>query len=111
MRYQQVVIIIFILCMPLISQANNTYTVSTNPATKDKIFIFKSAKGIVRFNHDLHQSVMKTEACIPCHKTASPTKEHTMTRFDQRAAHSFCKGCHREKQRGPVECHECHKEK
>ncbi|MEI7817129.1 MAG: cytochrome c3 family protein, partial [Desulfuromonadales bacterium] len=67
--------------------------------------------GNVRFNHDLHQAVMKAEFCLPCHKTKTPTKAQTMTRFDQRIAHSFCKGCHREKGRGPVECHECHKEK
>jgi hypothetical protein len=34
-----------------------------------------------------------------------------MTRFDQKVAHYFCKGCHREMGAGPVECHECHKEK
>jgi hypothetical protein len=33
-----------------------------------------------------------------------------MTRFDERVAHHFCRGCHRDKGRGPVECHECHKD-
>jgi hypothetical protein len=89
--------------------ADDNYSIRTDPVTKERYFIFKSAKGDVRFNHNLHQNRMKAESCIPCHKTKTPTKEHTMSRFDQRVAHYFCKGCHREKGHGPVECHECHK--
>ncbi|MBI5484236.1 MAG: cytochrome c3 family protein [Deltaproteobacteria bacterium] len=79
-----------------------------DPATNATVFVFKADRGDVRFNHDLHRNELKAESCIPCHKTKTPTKEHTMTRFDQRIAHYFCKGCHREMGRGPVECHECH---
>jgi hypothetical protein len=99
------------LCCTAPLHAEDDYTVSIDPATKERYFIFKASKGNVRFNHDLHQVVMKTESCIPCHKTKTPTKEHKMSRFDQRVAHSFCKGCHREKGLGPQECHECHKGK
>lgn len=91
------------------SGSANTYTTKIDPKTKELSFYFKSAKGTVRFNHDLHKAKMEADACLPCHKTNTPTKDHTMTRLDQRAAHSFCKGCHREKGRGPVECHECHR--
>lgn len=93
------------------SSAWGEYIVRIDPATKELYFIIISSKGNIRFNHERHQSRMKTESCLPCHKTPTPTKEHTMTRFDQRGAHSFCKGCHRESGKGPVECHECHNNK
>lgn len=112
MHYRYHIIVFLItLCFTSPLQADDDYIVRTDPVTKERYFIFKASKGNVRFNHDKHQREMQTESCVPCHKTKTPTKEHTMSRFDKRAAHSFCKGCHREKDRGPVECHECHKEK
>jgi hypothetical protein len=112
MRYQycfiHFLVIIFLVSSSL---AGDEYTIRTDPVTKARYFVFKSSKGDVNFNHDLHKAVMKVESCLPCHKTKTPTKAHTMTRFDQRVAHYFCKGCHREMGDGPVECHECHKEK
>jgi len=105
------ILFLIMLCLTSPLHAEEEYTIRIDPATKDRYFIFKASKGNVRFNHDLHQAEMKTESCIPCHTSKTPTKEHRMSRFDQRAAHSFCKGCHREKDRGPMECHECHKEK
>lgn len=111
MQYRHYLILtLAILCFASPSPAENEYAIRTDPATKERYFIFTSSKGYVRFDHDLHQAVMKAESCFPCHKTRTPTKAHTMTRFNQRVAHSFCRGCHREKGRGPVECHECHKE-
>lgn len=98
------------LCFASPSQAQDEYRILTDPVTKERYFIFNSSKGYVRFNHDKHQVEMEAESCLPCHRTKTPTKANTMTRFDQRIAHYFCKGCHREKGRGPVECHECHKE-
>lgn len=92
------------------SIAEDDYSIHTDPVTKARYFNFKSPKGDVRFNHDLHQMLMKTDECIPCHKTKTPTKEHKMSRFDQRSAHSFCKGCHKDSGQGPLECHECHKQ-
>ena len=112
MQYRHGIILIlvtFIFSSP--SWAEDEYVVRIDPVTKDRTFIFKASKGYVHFNHNRHQAEMKAESCIPCHKTKTPTRELTMTRFDQRVAHYFCKGCHREKGRGPVECHECHKEK
>jgi len=112
MRYQQIYVFILVtLCFASTLLAGQSeYTIRHDPATKEHYFIFESPKGNVRFNHDLHKAVMKAESCLPCHKTKTPTKAHTMTRFNQRFAHSFCKGCHQEKGSGPVECHECHKE-
>lgn len=111
MRYRHgIIITLATLCFASISWAQNQYTILTDPTTKERYFIFKTPKGNVRFNHDKHQAEMKAESCLPCHKTSTPTKALTMTRFDERIAHYFCKGCHRERGRGPVECHECHKE-
>jgi hypothetical protein len=111
MHYRQLIIFVlvpFFFASP--SKAEEEYKIYTDPATQDRYFTFMSSKGNVRFNHGRHQTRMKAENCLPCHRTETPTKEHTMTRFDKRGAHSFCKGCHRLRGRGPVECHECHKE-
>lgn len=103
------IVITLSVCCTIHSQANEvTHLTVINNKTKEISFIFKSPKGDVTFNHNLHQIVMKTASCLPCHKTKTPTKELSMSRFDQKAAHSFCKGCHK-LQGGPVECHECHK--
>lgn len=107
-RYYLVPLIL--TCFASTSLANDEFTIRTDPATKERYFIFTSSKGDVRFNHDMHQAIMKTESCLPCHKTNTPTKEHMLSRFDAKVAHYFCKGCHREKGRGPTECHQCHKE-
>lgn len=71
-------------------------------------FVFPASKGDVVFDHEMHQKRMKAEGCIPCHKSNNPTPESIHTRFDERIAHYFCRGCHREKGAGPVECHQCH---
>lgn len=111
MRYQiNILIVILILTASTASVAQNDYSIKIDPSNGNRFFTFKSDKGAVIFNHDLHQDIMKTDSCIPCHKTKTPTKGHTMTRFDQRYAHAFCKGCHKDKGKGPTECHECHKE-
>lgn len=110
MKYILSTLLLTLLCTASPSLAKDDYTIRIDPDTKERYFVFKSAKGDVRFNHDLHQAVMKRESCLPCHKSKKPTKEHIMSRFDERVAHYFCKGCHREKGSGPVECHQCHKE-
>lgn len=107
---QYLLIILVTFCFASSSRAENGYSMRIDPATKDRYFTFTSSKGNVRFNHDMHQTVMKAESCIPCHKTKTPTKALTMIKFDQRYAHAFCRGCHRETDRGPLECHQCHKE-
>lgn len=102
------IIILSLLLFATSVMADQSKVVTYDRVKKATIFIFKADRGDVRFNHDLHIAEMKSESCIPCHKTDKPTKENTMSRFDQRLAHYFCKGCHREKGRGPTECHECH---
>lgn len=110
MHRHHIILILIILCFTTPALSQDDYSIRKDPVTKDYYFIFKSDKGNVRFNHTMHKAVMEAESCLPCHKTKTPTRAHTMTRFDQRVAHYFCKGCHREKGSGPVECHECHKD-
>lgn len=105
----RICIVLILLLNAAICAANQEKTIIYDRKLNAKIFIFKADRGDVRFNHDLHVAQMKQESCIPCHNTDTPTKENKMSRFDQRLAHYFCKGCHREKGRGPTECHECHK--
>lgn len=104
------ILILVMVSLASPSPAEEEYTVHVDPVTKERYFIFTSSKGNIRFNHGRHQIIMKAESCLPCHKTPTPTKEHTMSRINQQTAHAFCRGCHRDKGRGPVECHECHKE-
>lgn len=110
MSYLQYILLLLTILVTSSAQAQNKHTMHINPDSKEHYFTFTSSKGDVHFNHDLHQAEMKTEICIPCHKTKTPTKANIMTRFDERVAHHFCRGCHRDKGRGPVECHECHKQ-
>jgi hypothetical protein len=84
------------------------YTTIHDSKTNSTIFVFKVERGDVNFDHELHQLNMKSESCIPCHKTTIPTKAATFTRLEERRAHYFCKGCHHSIGKGPTECHECH---
>jgi hypothetical protein len=85
------------------------YEVIHEKKTNATILVFKSDKGDVYFNHDIHQLYMKSESCALCHKPSSPTTKGSLARLDQRMAHYFCKGCHHNSGSGPTECHECHK--
>jgi hypothetical protein len=87
----------------------NDYKIVYDRMTKSNVFVFKTSRGDVQFNHSLHQANMKGDSCFPCHKTENPTSETTMTKLEERKAHYFCKGCHHKLGRGPTECHECHK--
>jgi hypothetical protein len=51
---------------------------------------------------------MKIEKCETCHNKAAGLKKEIATFKD--AAHTNCKGCHKEKKKGPTKkCVECHK--
>lgn len=93
--------------------SGNTITHTQSPKNKKmpSIIVFSASKGDVIFNHELHLEAMKSEGCIPCHRTNTPKAGDIKTRFDERVAHYFCRGCHRDKEQGPTECHQCHKGK
>ncbi|KAB0670570.1 cytochrome c3 family protein [Oryzomonas sagensis] len=74
-----------------------------------KKVVYPASRGDVVFDHDMHVDELKGESCAPCHRKDGPMGKDTLARFDSRIAHYFCKGCHRERGRGPTECHGCHK--
>jgi len=74
-----------------------------------KTITYPASHGDVVFDHDMHVDELKGESCAPCHRANSPMGKETLARLDARRAHYFCKGCHRERGRGPTECHGCHK--
>lgn len=110
MRSLLAVILATLLLSAGASSANSAKRMHS-PASKDlpETIIFSASKGDVSFNHPLHLEAMKAEGCVPCHQTKTPKKGDIKTRFDERIAHYFCRGCHRDKGQGPTECHQCHK--
>ena len=50
---------------------------------------------------------MKIEKCETCHNKAAGMKKEIATFKD--AAHTNCKGCHKDKKKGPTKCPDCHK--
>lgn len=55
------------------------------------------------FPHQLHQKALG--GCNDCHTGSEPGK---IAEFGEKWAHNTCMGCHRDMQRGPVKCGECH---
>ncbi len=102
--------IIFVLTASAASSNYEKIIVPT-PTGSVKTFQFQSPRGQVTFNHDLHVKIMQNEACLPCHRTPDPTPEHIDSKFEERTAHNFCRGCHRKSATGPTECHGCHRKK
>lgn len=110
MRFSQSITTLSLLLLTSLASAN---TIKHTQSGKDKkmpgVFVFSASKGEVIFNHEQHLAAMKDEGCIPCHHTNTPKAGDIKTRFDERVAHYFCRGCHRDKDKGPTECHQCHK--
>jgi hypothetical protein len=50
---------------------------------------------------------MKIEKCETCHNKAAGLPKEIATFKD--AAHTNCKGCHKDKGKGPTKCADCHK--
>ncbi len=78
------------------------------------------------FNHDEHNEAAGIESCNACHHIYEDGKKTEESSEDQscsdchgkessgntpalmKAFHMNCKGCHAEKQQGPIMCGECH---
>jgi len=112
MRFFQTGVILLCFIFANLSGANTIkHTKSGKDGNMPGIVVFSASNGDVIFNHELHLSALNDEGCIPCHRTNSPKAGDIKTRFDERVAHYFCRGCHRYKEMGPTECHQCHKKK
>lgn len=58
--------------------------------------------GTVTLDHRAH--LARKAHCVDCHGKGPVTK----IEFTPRIAHDRCIGCHREQQRGPMSCRQCH---
>jgi hypothetical protein len=67
------------------------------------VLSFPASMGTVSFPHKMHQELLKE--CSKCHEKGPGKIEG----FGKDWAHTRCKGCHQEMQRGPTACNGCHK--
>ncbi len=59
---------------------------------------------VLPFNHWKHQSDLSND-CFNCHKT----KIGVIDGWSKDVAHKVCIPCHDLENKGPVQCHECHR--
>jgi predicted CXXCH cytochrome family protein len=71
------------------------------PAT----IVIDNKNGKVTFPHKAHVDAVKGD-CTKCHATKAGGK---IEGFNKEKAHALCQGCHKEAQKGPTKCAECHK--
>lgn len=62
-----------------------------------------SRASLVAFPHKQHQKNLG--GCTDCHGAKEPGP---IALFDEKWAHTTCRGCHSENKAGPVECSGCH---
>lgn len=62
-----------------------------------------ASEGEVKFPHKKHQGMF--DDCLICHEKGPGKIEN----LGKEWAHTACTGCHRELQKGPIECTGCHK--
>jgi len=67
--------------------------------------------GTVTFNHSAHQNQAD---CVTCHHTGDYAQCKSCHGVDpnapkaKNAYHQSCKDCHKEREKGPTKCKECH---
>lgn len=66
--------------------------------------VIENEKGAITLPHRMHA---KTFGCLVCHGPGKP--EHLD--LGKVKAHALCKGCHKEKEKGPTNCNGCHAKK
>ncbi|MBN2644855.1 MAG: hypothetical protein JXR59_05200 [Desulfuromonadaceae bacterium] len=66
------------------------------------ILVLENSYGAVTFPHAVHG---KELGCTPCHGESAPAAFE----LGKDKAHALCKGCHKDKSRGPTNCAGCHK--
>lgn len=59
---------------------------------------------IAPFQHRKHQKSLNNE-CWHCHKTSNGVIDG----WGKETAHTLCIPCHDLEEKGPIECHQCHK--
>ena len=71
-----------------------------------------------KHSHDIkcvicHHTALKEEeakSCFECHGKDPNAPDPSLSSQKENPFHIQCKGCHKEKGKGPTKCSECHKE-
>ena len=72
--------------------------------TGPEVINLKMGVMILAFQHRKHQKDLNNE-CFHCHANESGKIEN----WGKETAHKICISCHDLYDKGPVECHQCHK--
>lgn len=95
------------LAFAMILTSNLTFAVEKKDPPKDRgreIIMLKMGVMELRFQHWKHQTNVHND-CFNCHKT----KIGVIDGWSKDVAHKVCIPCHDLENKGPVQCHECHK--
>jgi hypothetical protein len=105
-------LLVFLAIVAFVGTAFTAIAADNGPAS---IKLDKAKMGVVTFDHAAHQGLAKTE-CKTCHHTGGYEKcdschgakaDGAKLKYKD-AIHKNCKGCHKEKKKGPTKCKECH---
>ena len=113
------IMISFIVLISAFSQEDMTHISNeyfTNPQRPPSVFNHEEHNETAEIEecnecHHLYEDGKKLEdessedqLCADCHQPASTERQPSL----MRAFHLNCKGCHKQKSKGPVMCGECH---
>jgi len=99
--------LIVTLAFTLILSTTLTFAADKKDTPKDRgreIINLKMGVMELRFQHWKHQTNVHND-CFNCHKT----RIGVIDGWNKDVAHKVCIPCHDLENKGPVQCHECHK--
>ena len=82
-----------------------TFAAETQKNLGPEVITFKMGVMQLPFQHRKHQKYPKVE-CYHCHGKSTTGK---IAGWGKESAHTICIPCHDLDDKGPVECHQCHK--
>ena len=99
---KQIILMTVLLCISIMSSAVFADT-AKNPGPE--IINLKMGVMVLPFKHKKHQQELNNE-CFHCHNKATGGK---IENWGKDSAHKICISCHDLEDKGPIECHQCHK--
>jgi hypothetical protein len=96
-----------LLLIALLSLSGVSVTLATD-MPKDpgpEVINFRMGVMILPFQHKKHQERLNNE-CYHCHGKSASRK---IAGWGKETAHTLCISCHDLDDKGPIECHQCHK--
>src|SRR6266542_1908352 len=88
---------------PAPERAIHETTLSGLAPAPQKVILETKSFGTVTVDHAAH--LARRAACKGCHGPGPVSK---IGRFEPKIAHERCVGCHKQEQRGPTSCRDCH---